>query len=634
MKNREVNRIRFLIMTFILVLMAPLFSLAQVYGADLITEQYDVNIKVHEDYSWDVEESIQMNFLTRHHGIYRYIPYAGTTYYDYEGREYATPYKIKFTNVKIPNYKYDKYKENKSMVLKIGDGNIYLEGLNIYSISYKAEAYQKPTEGFDQFYWGILPTDWNASIEKGSFSIEFPKAIDPDRVEFIAGSYGAGHTDWVDWYMEDERTIKARLNTSLYPGEGVTIRVLMEEGYFQGARNYNRLFWPMVFLIFLAPIMCFTMWRRHGIDPPSVKTVEFYPPGGLDPAQASYLVDNVIEGKDIVGLIIYLAHKGYLTIEEKGKKFKLIKNNEAGPPLTGHKRIIFDGLFKLEDEVDEKQLKKSFPSSVEKAKSNIREYYKNSEKHRIFSRESLRARTTALLVAGLPIMSIGILGTLYAYGTWEDVGLALFFLPGILLTYAFHTHNFDRRNTMGRFKKFIMRSAAGFLTFFLLLTQLFIVEEKGDIFLWGLLAIISSLICLIFVILMKKRTAYGAEMLGKILGFKEFLRVAELDRIKMLVEEDPTYFYATLPYAYVFGLTKVWAKKFEKITMSSPDWYSSASGAAFSHTVFMRSFNSYANTMNRVSVPKSSGSGGSSGSYSGGGGFSGGGMGGGGGGGW
>lgn len=629
------HRIRPFILLALLVLLAPLISLAQVYGADLVTEQYDVNIKVHEDYSWDVEEIIQMNFLARHHGIYRYIPYVGHMYYSYQGQEYASPYRIKFSNVSIPNYKYEKSNKNSSMVLQIGDENVYVEGLHIYKIFYKAEAYQKPTEGFAQFYWGILPTDWNAPIEKGSFSIEFPKAIDPEKIEFIAGAYGATHTDWVDWSLEGDRIIKGQLNTGLNPGDGVTIRVLLDEGYFPEAKNNNWMFYPMVVLIFIAPLLCFYLWRRYGVDPAIVKTVEFYPPDGVDPAQASYLIDSTTESKDIVGVIIYLANEGYLTIEENGKKFTLIKAKDIPASVTGHKRTVFNGIFDTDDEVTEKDLKKYFPTQAIAAQKQIKDYYKNSDKHRIFTKASFRARIFGLLIAGLPIFALSVFGIGYSYGIWEDMWVALFFLWAILLTYVFHMYTYDRRNTLGRFKRFWFSLSGVLLTLFFMITFLFVINEWNGLLTWGIVALVSSLLCLIFVTLMKKRTAYGAEMLGKLLGFKEFLKVAELDRIKLLVEADPSYFYATLPYAYVFGLTRVWAKKFEKITMDSPDWYTNTTGAAFSHTLFMKSFNSYAGTMDKISVPKSSGSGGGGGGgFSGGGGSSGGGMGGGGGGGW
>ena len=114
--------------------------------------------------------------------------------------------------------------------------------------------------------------------------------------------------------------------------------------------------------------------------------------------------------------------------------------------------------------------------------------------------------------------------------------------------------------------------------------------------------------------------------LGNLQGFKKFIEVSESSRLKTLVEQDPQYFYNILPYAYLFGVSDKWIKKFESIIPLAPSWYR---GTRFSHT----SFRNISNSMKTVSVP-SAANGGISSKSGGGGGFSGGGGGGGGGGSW
>ena len=116
----------------------------------------------------------------------------------------------------------------------------------------------------------------------------------------------------------------------------------------------------------------------------------------------------------------------------------------------------------------------------------------------------------------------------------------------------------------------------------------------------------ASLVSLTFTMRMKQRTKKSSKLLGRILGFKEFIRTAELDRIQRLVEENPSYFYNVLPYAYVFGLTDRWAKKFEGITVQPPAWYDSGYGGVymFNTWVFMSSFNNYSRAIQQnISVP-------------------------------
>ena len=79
-------------------------------------------------------------------------------------------------------------------------------------------------------------------------------------------------------------------------------------------------------------------------------------------------------------------------------------------------------------------------------------------------------------------------------------------------------------------------------------------------------------------------------MLGKLRGFRTFLLTAEKDKLEMLVERDPSYFYNILPYTYALGVSKEWIKKFKTITLKQPNWYdNSVTFSSMSFTGFMNS---------------------------------------------
>ena len=126
---------------------------------------------------------------------------------------------------------------------------------------------------------------------------------------------------------------------------------------------------------------------------------------------------------------------------------------------------------------------------------------------------------------------------------------------------------------------------------------------------------------------LSKRTPYGNEMLGKIRGFKNYLKTAEKDKLNAMVMQDPTYFYNILPYTYVLGISDVWISKFETISMQAPTWYNE--GADFDMVTFGTFMNStmvsVQNTMSYDSTSNNSSGGGSSGGGSSGGGSGGGG---------
>jgi uncharacterized membrane protein YgcG len=141
-------------------------------------------------------------------------------------------------------------------------------------------------------------------------------------------------------------------------------------------------------------------------------------------------------------------------------------------------------------------------------------------------------------------------------------------------------------------------------------------------------------------------TEKGVEIRDYLAGLKEYITVAEEDRIKMLqspegaekvgvqVGEDTKQlvklYERVLPYAVLFNVEKEWTKqlgKYYEQMNAEPDWYTG--NTAFNAVIFASALSSFSSQSSSYSSSSSSSSGGSSG-----GGSSGGGGGGGGGGGW
>ena len=153
-----------------------------------------------------------------------------------------------------------------------------------------------------------------------------------------------------------------------------------------------------------------------------------------------------------------------------------------------------------------------------------------------------------------------------------------------------------------------------------------------------LVMVISTAIVSIFTIFMKKRSHKCVEIMNYLVGFKDFIENAELDRIKYFAHENPQWFYDVLPYAYVFGISKIWIEKFKDITLAKPEWYDGYDNTNYNfmilNTMIMSDLNTVHSVCTSVEPPNSSSNDSSWGGGSNGGGFSGGGFGGGGGGSW
>lgn len=142
-----------------------------------------------------------------------------------------------------------------------------------------------------------------------------------------------------------------------------------------------------------------------------------------------------------------------------------------------------------------------------------------------------------------------------------------------------------------------------------------------------------------FAIIMKRPTLRGRKLLDEMVGFKDYLEIAEKDEMNLRnpPEKTPQLFESYLPYALALGVDQEWSEKFAAVLAAvrgpdgntyQPGWYNGRwSTSSFSSNAKSLSSGLNSAIASSVSPPGSS-------SGSGGGGSSGGGGGGGGGGGW
>ncbi len=137
--------------------------------------------------------------------------------------------------------------------------------------------------------------------------------------------------------------------------------------------------------------------------------------------------------------------------------------------------------------------------------------------------------------------------------------------------------------------------------------------------------------------LMRRPTIRGRKVLDDMLGFKDFLEVAEKDELNLRnpPEKTPELFEAYLPYALALGVDQQWSERFDKVLASvrgtdgkgySPTWYDGHwSSSNLSKTTSSLSSGLNSALGSSVSPPGSSSGGGGGGSSGGGGGGGGGG---------
>ena len=625
-----------------------------VYASDdsYTTDVFDVDIDITEKHVMKYDERITVDFLSPHHGIYRYIP-VQKKFYDVrdilvDGGECRSEYRFSGEN---ENGTYG------NQVLQIGDAYRTFTGQKEYRIRYSLVCTKDEDRNKDYLSLDLLPTGWQTPIEKAAITVKLPEKVEWDEVSLYTGKAGS-RSDIVSdrdhfsiSYSKDGRTLTVDAR-DLPQGSGVTLQAELPEGYWKGVTSRK---WLGIFAVILPALMAMFMallWRLCGKDPDIIKPVEFYPPDEITPAEVGYIVDGRVDNKDLSSMLIYFASKGYMDIRETGSnKYELVKKCDIPDSEPTFAVRLFGGLFPYEEAVEGQEqtadlddLPSGFGDAVRVARDELMGMYDNGKK-KMFTGRSRSARGIGRLICAL-ILPAAVLIT--AYSNYRSFGLFGAGIPFVLVLIgiALISSSYDNRHSTGRVSsagKFIagliVSAIAGF-------TAVVLIKASGGSFAVGIAALICLAAAIFFEVFMWARTKENAAVYGKILGFRNFIATAEHQRLVALSDENPEYYYNIMPYAMVMGMSVAWAKKFENMKVPEPDWYQGEDFGRLNTAVW---YNNMANTCSSQFVSASSmmpdiadavDSGGffTGGDFSGGGfgggGFSGGGFGGGGGGAW
>lgn len=593
-------------------------SVAQAKSNDFTITGYQVDMKVTKQNIYRITEKIAVNFSEDRHGLYRDIPLLNKIQRQ-DGSTGSVMAKIDHISCS------DDYSASRESSgsgdfcrLKIGDEDETVIGQKNYTISYDYIMGNDVLKDNDELYFNVIGTKWQTTIRNVTFSIEMPDAFDSDQLGMSYGSYGESRLKGLSYRIEGN-TIQGKLDPAvvLQPGEGVNVRLLLPEGYFEHVDETPTLAYCSIIVAVLGAILAFVLWYIFGRDDPVIETVEFYPPDGLNSLELAFAYKGSTDSDDVVSLLVYLAQKGYLKIYEEGRKDFIIEKVKDYDGLNEAERTFFNGLFTKGDRVRKADLQNSFYTTVNLTKSMV-DNKKNKEV--IYQAGSINKGWILWTFTILSfILDLFIPAGEYEFSMFAGIILGL----GAALVTCFCVRSlFSQRIRLGA----RVTVSLGLLVVDAAVYLLFIRDALRYVSEWYILALLVCYVCgavtMFFCAFLYKRTPYGTEILGKIRGFRNFLDVAEKERLEALVQDDPQYFYEILPYTYVLDLSNKWMDKFESIAIEPPYWYSGTDTDMFDMVMFHQFMNTTmvqaASSM--VSMPSSSGGGGFSGGGSGGGG--------------
>ena len=588
-------------------------------------DHYDIQIEVSEDGVYTVTETLDVQFQQRLHGLNLTLPkrYRNVTWRIGDtvmSRSYVFP--IDHVEV-LSGHEAKLSDEDDYYNLRLGSADTYAQSEETYQIRYQVHTRDLRLGDIQSFYWNLISVNWDTTIEKVTFRVTMPKSFDASQLYF----YSDLPQDQFRFEQEGT-TFSGETLTALAPFEGITVKLDLPDQYFiyPKSADYSLPLTLLGGLITLFSIFCLMRWGR---DEALIVPVEFTAPEGISSTEVGMILNGSVQNREVLSLILDWANRGYLTIEDQEKTLKLNKPMSLPEDAPVAELRLFNALFKNRDSVTTKQLEEKFYTHLNQAIQDYSAYYRLPEK-RLFTRLSSTLQVILTLLAPLPI---AILAALQFYAVeFSFAAIVFLIIPYfVMIIVIVMGYSLQRRwHSCGGGFKFGMCLGMLLLTLLwaFLLTIAFLTARHGwivPVFL-GL----CTLICAGCAIFMKKRTDRGQRLTGRVLGLRNFILYAEKDRLAMLVEDDPTYFYSILPYAYALGLSDIWAEHFRGLTLEPPTWYYGPDGWTTWYMLSRldRNMNSFQRAMTSAPVSSSSGPHGGSFGGGGGGGFTGGGFGG------
>lgn len=553
-----------------------------------------------------ISEKIVAEFpdIDQNHGILRAIPAK------YQGHTVS----LNIESVKKQdgsNWHYSSYKQNDNLVLKIGDPNQFVHGQQTYLISYSLRNVINFQSTGDEFYWDINGDQWPQSFEHLAVNIHIPAQLKDSlqaKQVCYAGYFGSTNQSCrISRQDENNGILVTASADNLAAYQTLSVVLAFAPGIFQAGpeiaheKQIQKIKAVLTILAVSLPMtvafgLMLNRWRKFGDDPKGRGVIipEYQPPKDLDVLASDFLLKGELRPQAISASLIEQATSKHLTIYEIpkhglfGKKDYELQLNSVAPNLRAETKAILTAIF------GELTQGSKIKISDFKARAAKAELYEDLQKAKDQLAENLYQE-------GYYIKNPS--QTRSGYQAWS----LLPFLAGLGLMFVPRADFYP-----------LIGLAVGLM--------------------------LAAVVMFLFAFIMPARSQKGVTVHDYLLGLRDYIKLAEADRLKYLQSAEGTQkitdpagfnpgtdvakiklFESLLPYAMLFGLEKSWAKQFEGLYAKPPDWYQ-GNPSAFQTGIIVGSladFNTSAST--NFSAPSSTGGSGFAGGAGGGGGGGGGG---------
>ncbi|MGZ9721544.1 DUF2207 domain-containing protein [Rhizobium miluonense] len=554
-----------------------------VTAAEIITN-FDQAIALHRDGSMRVVETISVNAEGRdiRRGIFRDFPLTMT---DANGRQILVDFKV--VSVERDGQPEDWRTERISGGERIYIGNadrVLNPGPHTFRITYDTNRQMRYFDDHDELYWNVTGNGWLFPIMNAKALVTLPDGVQPQQLAFFTGPLGA---QGKNANASTQRNTATFVTTRpLDRAEGLTIAIKLAKGAIAPPSGSQQWSWFLrdhldtsiaIGGLIVLFVYYLRSWIAVGRDPsPGVMVPRWDPPEGISPALVNYIDNKGFASSSWTAFsatAIDLAVRGYVILDDLKGKVVIRPTGKAGSDLGGGDKVLMQAVGPFSPLVIDRengeavqQLGSKFRSAIER--DHRGEYYKAN---------------SIYVIAGIAL-SVLILASIVIFGRLHENALPLIFVPGFLsifvTIFASSIGRRFRRHSASLAQRIF--SVLVFAFFGFVFVSIAVSGFAAAVMpLWeaGLLPLVAGIVGIfalnvVFYFLMGAPTPLGRKMMDGIAGLRQYLTLAERDRMNMqgAPQMSPQHFEKLLPYAVALGVEKPWSSAFET-------WLATAAGA-------------------------------------------------------
>ena len=553
--KHKISLLSILFIFFIIIFSNKTFGVDNDVG--YVIKNYNMDIVVNDNNTFDITETIDVKFTQYgKKGIIREIPRVNYLKRINEKNSKNIAY---LSNLQV-NDDFKFTKNGKFYKIKIGKNDSVVSNQKKYIIKYRYDIGKDPLKNIDEFYYYIIGEGWDTTIENVEFSIKMPKKFDETKMKFFK-VYKNNFEKININYIVRENTIIAKYNGKLLPNEGLSVRMILPEGYFYRQWiPFSKSAIIKMLISLILTVLAIKIWMMDEKNKSIVHKEEYYPPNKMNNVVLRLLYDGTFDKKDIAMLIVGLLNKGYLKFEKikydsiNWNYFKIIKIKDYDGN-DKYEKIIFEELFKNKDVIDKEDYKYTFYDISQKIYNSIDI---ESFNKKIIDKSSMDIKSLIFF------MSLFVMMAMFLQFTGDF--LIKIIIMAIIQSFEKAKYPFRRLNTALIFGMALLIVPLDFV-----FNGIVRLEDSH------LIEFVFESICffILTVLFIKKNKVIKENMriLGRIESFYKFLRNPKKEKLNELIKNDPNYLYKMIPYLVSFNLIEKYNKKYIENSMNLPTWY-------------------------------------------------------------